>query len=75
MKGWFPIYSVHNGINGDLYLEVHRSLEEDLNPTSIKQIDFFSSKAPHYYEVKSVKGFIEELVEYKRKDINDNREF
>jgi hypothetical protein len=36
LKGWFPIYSVHNGINGELYLEVDRRIEQDLNPTSTK---------------------------------------
>jgi len=30
-----------------------------------KQISFFSSKAPPYYEVRKIIGFVEELVDFK----------
>ena len=30
-----------------------------------KQISFFSSKAPPYYEVQQIIGFVEELVDFK----------
>ncbi len=33
-----------------------------------KQISFFSSKAPPYYEVRQIIGFVEELVDFKLND-------
>ena len=39
----------------------------------MKQINFFSSKAPPYYAVQQIIGFVEELVDFKleKTDLED----
>ena len=75
-EGWFPIYSVDKGITGELYISIQMKYEADLSnelqyasqSQLTKQISFFSSKAPPYYEVRQIIGFVEELVDFKLND-------
>ena len=69
-KGWFPVYSVDKGITGEVYLELCLIYQPDLaveRPAGFYQpkIAYFSSKAPPYFEVKQIIGFVEELVDFK----------
>lgn len=69
-RGWFPLYYVDKGITGEIYLELSLVYQPDLaveKPTGFYQpkIAYFSSKAPPYFEVKQIVGFVEELVDFK----------
>lgn len=77
LQGWFPIYTVDAGINGEILLELKLKFEMDENFAKfylLNTINFFSSKAPPYYEVKQILGFVEESVEFKcAKDETDDQ--
>ena len=74
-EGWFPIYSIENGISGELFTDIQLHYTPDLNTDHLftsQQIDFFSSKAPVYFEVKLIIGFVEELVIFDKSKSNND---
>ena len=66
-KGWFPIYSIENGIQGELYVEVDlKELVDNNAAFASGNISFFSGSVPAFLEVRHMLGFVEELIEVKR---------
>ena len=66
-SGYFPIYSIENGVQGELQMRVKVEVLRDLDAEpSAGSINYFAGSAPSVYEVRHVVGFVEELIEVKR---------
>ncbi|CAB0002324.1 unnamed protein product [Nesidiocoris tenuis] len=65
INGWLPVYDTMHGIRGEVSIVVKLELFEDFNKfrQSSCGIQFFSSNfIPEGYTLKTVHGFVEELV-------------
>ncbi|KAF6211899.1 hypothetical protein GE061_012416 [Apolygus lucorum] len=65
INGWLPVYDTMHGIRGEVSIVVKLELFEDFNKfrQSSCGIQFFSSNfIPEGYKLKTVHGFVEELV-------------
>ena len=71
ITGWFPIYDINKGLRGTLNVEVKLNFVRDENTAKNIQssmVSFFSTTNPPLWIVKQMLGFVEELVDFKRKD-------
>ena len=71
ITGWFPIYDINKGLRGTLNVEVKLNFIRDDNIAKCIQsymVSFFSTASPPLWIVKQMLGFVEELVDFKRKD-------
>lgn len=71
ISGWFPIYDINKGLRGTLNVEVKLNFVRDENIAKNIQssmVSFFSTANPPLWTVKHMHGFVEELVDFKRKD-------
>lgn len=71
IMGWFPIYDINKGLRGTLNVEVKLNFIRDENIAKSIQsnmVSFFSAASPPLWIVKQMLGFVEELVDFKRKD-------
>ncbi|XP_014250746.1 C2 domain-containing protein 5 [Cimex lectularius] len=65
INGWLPVYDTMHGIRGEVSIVVKLELFEDFNKfrQSSCGVQFFSSPViPEGYRMKTVHGFVEELV-------------
>ena len=69
--GWFPIFDIYKGLCGSLNVEVKLNFVRDENIAKnihSSMMQFFSAASPPLWQVKQILGFVEELVDFKRKD-------
>jgi len=71
IDGWLPIYDVDKGIRGEIQIEIRLVFVRDENIAKHIQstlVSFFSTISPPIYNVRLVLGFVEELVDFKRSE-------
>lgn len=71
LDAWYPIYNFEKGLRGDLQVQVKLTLIKDENTVKFIQsteVEYFCNIMPPPHQVKQVLKFVEELLEFKRRD-------